>query len=141
MTIEEALPVEGGGEAVPGVGIFWGLRAEADARTILSVGVSLTEAEAYGDCLTYPGGHHDVWEAWRRLPPAELQRRGLTIALREHEYDAVPRGRIVYEVGAARFILYADRRLVLDDPATGSAVELEAFGPTNMAVFAGLLPP
>ncbi len=33
-----------------------------------------------------------------------------------------------------------DNRLTLDDPATGRHVELEAFGPTNEAVFAKLLP-
>ena len=32
-----------------------------------------------------------------------------------------------------------DNRLTLDDPATGRHVELEAFGPTNEAVFARLM--
>jgi putative photosynthetic complex assembly protein len=39
-----------------------------------------------------------------------------------------------------RLTLYANHRLVLDDPATGNAIELEAFGPTNEAAFARLLP-
>ncbi len=34
---------------------------------------------------------------------------------------------------------YADRRLILRDPATNRTVELEAFGPTNEAVFARYL--
>jgi putative photosynthetic complex assembly protein len=34
---------------------------------------------------------------------------------------------------------YADHRLILRDPVTGRQVELEAFGPTNEGVFAGLL--
>jgi putative photosynthetic complex assembly protein len=34
---------------------------------------------------------------------------------------------------------YADRRLILRDPATKRQVELEAFGPTNEAVFARFL--
>ena len=38
-----------------------------------------------------------------------------------------------------RLTLYAGNRLVLDDPATGSTIELEAFGPTNEEVFARLL--
>lgn len=33
-----------------------------------------------------------------------------------------------------------DGRLTLLDPATGQRIELEAFGPTNAAVFAGLQP-
>jgi len=36
---------------------------------------------------------------------------------------------------------YADRRFILRDPATGRQVELEAFGPTNEAVFARFLRP
>ena len=47
------------------------------------------------------------------------------------------------EIGAGppfRLTLYANHRLVLDDPATGKTIELEAFGPTNEAVFARLLP-
>lgn len=35
---------------------------------------------------------------------------------------------------------WSDGRLTLDDPATGRHVELEAFGSTNAAVFARLLP-
>jgi putative photosynthetic complex assembly protein len=38
-----------------------------------------------------------------------------------------------------RLTAWADGRLTLDDPATGRHVELEAFGPTNEAVFARLL--
>lgn len=34
---------------------------------------------------------------------------------------------------------YADRRLILRDPATARQIELEAFGPTNEAVFARYL--
>ena len=40
-----------------------------------------------------------------------------------------------------RLTLYVNHRLVLDDPATAKTIELEAFGPTNEAVFAELLPP
>jgi putative photosynthetic complex assembly protein len=35
---------------------------------------------------------------------------------------------------------WADGRLTLDDPATRQRIDLEAFGPTNAAVFARLLP-
>jgi putative photosynthetic complex assembly protein len=45
----------------------------------------------------------------------------------------------VGETPPFRLTRYADHRLVLDDPATGKRVELEAFGPTNEAVFAALL--
>ena len=39
-----------------------------------------------------------------------------------------------------KLTLYADHRLVLGDPTTGKTIELEAFGPTNEAVFANFLP-
>ena len=37
-------------------------------------------------------------------------------------------------------VAWADGRLTLDDVATGERLDLEAFGPTNAAVFASLLP-
>ncbi len=56
------------------------------------------------------------------------------------------RGLAVYreEQGGARDVpftltYYADRRLILRDPVTGRQVELEAFGPTNEAVFGRFL--
>jgi putative photosynthetic complex assembly protein len=39
-----------------------------------------------------------------------------------------------------RLTSWADGRLTLDDQATGRHIELEAFGPTNAAAFARLLP-
>jgi len=38
-----------------------------------------------------------------------------------------------------RLAAWSDGRLTLDDPSTGRHVELEAFGPTNTAVFGRLL--
>lgn len=40
---------------------------------------------------------------------------------------------------AFRLTRWADGRLSLSDPATGRSVELDVFGPTNVAVFAQLL--
>ncbi len=39
-----------------------------------------------------------------------------------------------------RLAAWADGRITLDDLATGQRLDLEAFGPTNAAVFATLLP-
>jgi putative photosynthetic complex assembly protein len=41
---------------------------------------------------------------------------------------------------AFRVTAWSDNRVTLDDPATGRHIELEAFGPTNEAAFAQLLP-
>jgi putative photosynthetic complex assembly protein len=57
---------------------------------------------------------------------------------------ALVRQRRLAEVGPQapfRLTAHADGRLTLDDPATGQRIDLEAFGPTNAAVFAELLPP
>jgi putative photosynthetic complex assembly protein len=39
-----------------------------------------------------------------------------------------------------RLTRWSDGRLTLDDASTGSHVELDGFGPTNVAAFASLLP-
>ncbi len=39
-----------------------------------------------------------------------------------------------------RLAAYADGRLVLQDPATGTSLEMAAYGATNEGVFANLLP-
>lgn len=62
----------------PSVGIFWGIREEAGGPWLIVHPLApLADAEPYGDCLTYPGAHYDVWEGWRRLRPAGLGDRGL----------------------------------------------------------------
>ena len=73
--------------------------------------VPLSAAEPYGDCLTYPDGHHEVWTRWQRLGARGLTVRGLPPAIMAYEYDAVPRGRIVFECPARRFVIYADSKL------------------------------
>lgn len=99
---------------LPSVGIFWGV--PDGGRTVLVTDrTTLAQAEAYGDCLTHPRGHHEAWEAWRRLGATALRRGGLPPAIAGHEYEAFPRGRVVYMRGPALFTLYADRRLQRPD--------------------------
>ncbi len=94
----------------PYVGIFWGV--PDGGRTVLVTDrTTLAQAEPYGDCLTHPRGHHEVWEVWRHLGATALRRRGLPPAIGSHEYEVFPRGRVVYMRGPALFTLYADRRL------------------------------
>ncbi|WP_019904148.1 hypothetical protein [Methylobacterium sp. 77] len=95
----------------PSVGIFWGLREGDSPWELVHAGLPLSEAEPYGDCLTYPSAHYDVWESWRRLRPVGLRKRGLPTWIASYEYEHFPRGRIVYETVPRRFVLYADRRL------------------------------
>ena len=78
----------------PRLGIFW----VVGGRLLLD-STPLSESELNGNYRNYPQSHIDVWEAWRasrKVPP-------------ESEYEEFPRGRIVYDIGAATFTLLADR--------------------------------
>ena len=99
----------------PSVGIVWGVRDADRPLLLVTDRTSLAEAERYGDFLTHPRGHYDVWERWRRLGPAGLARRGLPAAIAWHEYEHFPRGRVVFDTTTDRFTLYADRRLQAPD--------------------------
>lgn len=94
----------------PSVGIFWGV-PDAGRTVLVTDRTPLAEAEAYGDCLTHPHGHFEVWETWRALGATELRRRGMPSAIAGHEYETLPRGRVVYMRTPALFTLYADRHL------------------------------
>lgn len=93
------------------VGIVWGVPDGRPGLHLVTDCTPLAEAEPYGDCLTHPRGHCEVWEDWRRLGPAELKRRGLPVAIAWHEYEEFPRGRVVFHTGSFRFTLYADPKL------------------------------
>jgi hypothetical protein len=94
----------------PSVGIFWKVGG------VLVIDYStLDEAEAYGDCLTHAAGHYERWEEWQGLGVNRLRSLGYPDGIITSEYDDWPRGRIVYEVPANRFVLYADRRLQKQD--------------------------
>ena len=52
-------------QAIPddaSVGIVWGVRDVGGLLLLVTDRTSLAEAERYGDFLTHPRGHHDVWE-------------------------------------------------------------------------------
>lgn len=93
------------------VGIFWGIPEPDHSWTILIDATSLDEAEPYGDFLTHPRGHYEVWTKWRKPRAAPIAKRSVLDAISGHEYETFPRGRIVYHIKTRRFILYADRRL------------------------------
>jgi hypothetical protein len=90
----------------PAVGIFW----RVDNVLVIDRS-TLAEAEAYGDCLTHAAGHYERWQEWQALGGTTITAMGYPTRIAFTEYDEWPRGRIVYETPAQRFVLYADRRL------------------------------
>lgn len=99
-------------DAIAGsVGIFWGIPEPDGSWTILVDVTSLAEAEPYGDFLTHPRGHYEVWSRWQETRTASVANRFILQTVADHEYEFFPRGRIVYNTGTGSFILYADRRL------------------------------
>jgi len=92
----------------PRVGIFWSIPEVGNGQTLVADMTSLAEAEPYGDFLTHPHGHYEVWEIWRHLGPEGLRKRGLPAEIAWHEYEHFPRGRIVFHVPTSTFFVYAD---------------------------------
>src|ERR1039458_9625921 len=96
---------QGGGRKVSGtaaeprVGIFW----LVDGKLVID-SIVLCEAEPYGDHLTHPRGHAEVW--------GQYQRTGTVPADMDHEES--PRGRVMYDTKARRFRLLADRCILRD---------------------------
>jgi hypothetical protein len=97
------------------IGIFWGIPNPDHSWRILIDKISLADAEPYGDFLTHPRGHYDVWGKWQKLNATALAKRAIPEAVAFHEYEDFPRGRIVYHVKTRQFVIYADRRLQRPD--------------------------
>jgi hypothetical protein len=103
-------PADALAPTAPAVGIFWCV----DGVLVIDW-TALDAAESYGDCLTHAAGHYERWETWRALGAARLAAAGYPARISSSEYDDWPRGRIVFEAQARRFVLYADRRLQKPD--------------------------
>jgi hypothetical protein len=90
-------------EILPHVGIFWMVSAPSGAQ-LLAASCLLSEAEPYGDCLTFGPGHYQVWQGWRRSRELDAAARAI---VRAYEYEDWPRGRIVFDHSQDRFVLSA----------------------------------
>ena len=95
----------------PHVGIFWQVRDRAGTSHLVVDAEPLASAEPYGDVLTHPRGHYDVWTGWRRRGSRFLMAQSWPLAILTTEYDAHPRGRVVLHIPTNTFWIYADRRL------------------------------
>lgn len=92
------------------VGIFWRISTVNGPKLVSHV-VSLADADEYGDFLTHPTGHYEIWEGWRASGAAALKQIGLPMEIATTEYEDHPRGRVVLDRRTDRFVIYADRRL------------------------------
>jgi hypothetical protein len=92
------------------VSIFWAVQKKGAAAVLPDHRCPLSEAEPYGDMLTCPRGHYEVWEQWRKN--ASNDRSGIGFLIAMDEYEEWPRGRIVYSSPHERFVLYADAQIL-----------------------------
>jgi hypothetical protein len=93
------------------VGIVWAVPVRDGTQLVIEAS-GLANAEPYGDKLTHSNGHYEAWSAWQRIGLSGLARRGLPAAIASHEYEDLPRGRVVFSVPDAAFTVYGDRRLL-----------------------------
>lgn len=78
------------GASLKQIGIFF-----LTDKSLLVSSMSLDEAEEYGNFLTYPRGHWEVWEE-------EYE------SVYQKSYDYYPRGRVVYDSSNETFVIYKD---------------------------------
>jgi hypothetical protein len=106
------------------VGIFWAVEGKRKAAVVLDHRCPISEAEPYGDMLTCPHGHYEVWEEWRKNSRGD--RLGVASLIWMDEYEDWPRGRIVYSSSHHHFVLYADVQ-ILSRPDLMTVIQ-ERFG-------------
>jgi hypothetical protein len=92
------------------VGPFWAVE-EDGAAAIIALSVSLDCATPYGDMLTVDTGHLEHWSWLGSRGAPGLRKAGVPTAPVWSEYEEWPRGRVLYDTGARRFIIRADRQL------------------------------
>jgi len=111
MNDQSNIPPHRPGPAAAHVGIFWQVPDAAGEPRLLVDAEPLLAAEPYGDFLTHPRGHYDVWTNWQRRGIPFLKAQGWPLTILTYEYETFPRGRVVLHVPANTFWIYADRRL------------------------------
>jgi hypothetical protein len=89
------------------VGPYWFVQDSSGSIGLIAHRCALAEAEKYGDYLTCPHGHYDLWESWRTGAAPE----GMTAIVRDAEYEEWPRGRVVFNFVQRRFTIHGDRQV------------------------------
>lgn len=89
------------------VGLYWFVLDNSQNILLMAHRCSLADAEEYGDFLTCPHGHYEIWESWRSGRAAE----NADVALYDAEYEEWPRGRVVFNAVKGQFTVYADGQI------------------------------
>ena len=89
------------------VGVYWFVRDDSGTVLLIAHRCALSEAEEYGDFLTCPHGHYDLWETWRGGGETDRLRG----TLRDCEYEEWPRGRVVFNTVNGQFIVHGDAQV------------------------------
>src|ERR1700722_9570828 len=92
------------------VGPFWMVEDRGSA-TLIAVAVPLAQAVPYGDMLTVDTGHFEHWSELARCGARALREASIPTVPVWSEYEEWPRGRVLYDRAARRFIIRADRQL------------------------------
>jgi hypothetical protein len=92
------------------VGIFWIYQNQ-----VLADCVPWTEGESYGEFVNGLSDHCTHWATFQRQRPE----------LRRHEYEQVPRGRVIYNTLTATFTAYGSERFIRSEAQR--ALVLRAF--------------
>jgi hypothetical protein len=91
-----------GSAAIPEVGIFWFIQQPGTPPRLLRFGVSIENAERYGDYLNHPGEHSRYWP--------DIKRR-LSTFFHDSEPKDWPRGRVIYNTRTQRFDVFLHEQL------------------------------
>ena len=92
------------------VGPFWVVE-DGGTAAIIALSVPMDRATSYGDMLTVETGHLEHWSWLSSQGAPGLRRAGLPTAPVWSEYEEWPRGRVLYDTEAHRYIIRADRQL------------------------------
>jgi hypothetical protein len=92
------------------VGLFWVVE-ECGSSALIAHAISSEHAAAYGDMLTVEAGHLEYWSQHARPGASALRKVGIPTAPVWSEYEEWPRGRVLYDRKARRFMIRADRQL------------------------------
>ncbi|AYJ86899.1 hypothetical protein D3Y57_14320 [Sphingomonas paeninsulae] len=94
------------------VGIFWFVPSNVPLTSTMIYDLTpIAEASGYAGLKTHDRGHYEYWSSLASLGSNKLRGRGEPTIIARSEYEAYPRGRVVYDPSRQHFIIYADRRL------------------------------